>query len=102
LDALPLLDGDAGLRRRAFDGCDVLARGEDLAAMLANRCLRLRRVLLLVGIGVLHLDLAYKKDRRLCLRVQLVERDRAEAEAGERGKYCVASFHGDLPFGVPP
>src|SRR5205807_3319695 len=102
LHAVPLDHRDAALRRRAFDHSDVGTRGQDLAAGLPDRGLRLRRILLGVGIDILDVDLADVEHGRLGLRVQLIDGDGAEAEAGDgRGQYGVSSFHDVSPCGRP-
>src|SRR6266852_7746651 len=83
LHALPLLDGDA-FRRRAFEH-GAVARGKQLAALLLDERLRLRRVLLHVRVAVADVDLGDGVDRRLRLRVQRVNAKASEREACDDG-----------------
>src|SRR5712671_3525604 len=88
LKAIPRLNSNTGRWRRSLKRCSRPA-SNNLAARSPDACLGDRNILFDVGVVVRYLDFANGINRRFCLSMQALHRDRADGDTCDhREGYC--------------
>ena len=85
IEAVPLNDHNAPLRRGAFNGHDVLPRRQDKSARSFERFLHERDILFHVALEIGHLDLGDEKDWSGVLGAEPLDRGDAKSKTRQDG-----------------